>query len=140
MGVCQSKGGKTVFKRHDPETVKRPTSAYAMALETPPNVRMLHVSGQVPVRLDGSVPDDFATQYAQVWTNIRAILVSAGMELQDLVKMTTFVTSPAFINPARDGRDALFQGLRIASTLAVVSGLADPRFMVEIEVTAAKAA
>jgi len=41
---------------------------------------------------------------------------------------------------ANPKRPALFKGLRIASILAVISGLADPRFMVEIEVMAAKAA
>jgi enamine deaminase RidA (YjgF/YER057c/UK114 family) len=128
-----------MFKRHDPPGVKRPVSAYALAVETPANVRTLHVSGQVPVRLDGSIPADFDAQYELVWENIRHILASAGMELADLVKMTTYITSPAFIDPARNGRDRIFQGLRIASTLAVISALADPRFMVEIEVTAAKA-
>ena len=128
-----------MFKRHDPAGIAPTTSAYALAVETPANVRLLHVSGQVATRPDGQIPPDFAGQYEQVWSNIRKILASADMELTDLVKMTTYVTAAAFIGPARETRDKIFQGLRIASTLVVCSGLADPRFMVEIEVVAAKA-
>ena len=128
-----------MFKRHDPAGLAPASSAYAMAVETPANVRMLHVSGQVPVRPDGSVPENFAEQYDLVWANIRAVLASAGMGMNDLVKMTTYVVDAGHIGPAREGRDKLFQGLRIASTLVVVTALASPKFLLEIEVTAAQA-
>lgn len=129
-----------MFRRLDPAGVARPASAYAHGIEVPGGCRTLYLSGQVPVRPDGSIPGDFAGQYQQVWDNIRHILAEGGMALEDVVRMSTFVTSPAFINPARDARDLIFQGLRVASTLVVVSGLANPLFMVEVEVTAAKPA
>lgn len=128
-----------MFKRHDPPTVARPASLYSHAVELPAGVRTLLLSGQVPVRVDGTVPADFAGQYAQVWSNIENILASAGMSLRDVARMVTYVTRPEFVGPARDARDALFKGLRVASTLVVVSALASPQFLVEIEVTAAQA-
>jgi enamine deaminase RidA (YjgF/YER057c/UK114 family) len=129
-----------MFRRHDPPTIAAPGSAYAHAVEVPAGARWLLASGQVPVRPDGSVPDDFDGQYRQVWHNIDAILASAGMARADIIRMVTYVTSADHIGPARETRDALFAGLRVASTLVVVSGLANAKFMVEIEVTAAKAA
>jgi len=127
-----------MFRRLDPAGVARPASAYAHGIEVPAGCRTLYLSGQVPVRPDGSVPDDFAGQYRQVWDNILAILAEGGMALEDIVRMATFVTSPAFINPARETRDEIFRGLRVASTLVCVTALASPLFMVEVEVTAAK--
>lgn len=126
------------MRRLEPKSIAAPGSAYAHGMEVPAGARWILASGQVPVRPDGSIPDDFDDQYRQVWHNIDAILAEGGMARGDIVRMATFVTSSDFIGPARETRDLLFQGLRVASTLVVVSGLAHPKFMVEIEVTAAK--
>lgn len=128
-----------MFKRHMPPEVAAPTSLYAHAVETPVNVRMLHVSGQLGVRTDGTTPADFEGQYRQVWANIAAILKSGGMDKSDIVKMSTFLVKPEHVVPARTLRDEIMQGLRVASTLVVIQALAAPHFLVEIEVTAAKA-
>ncbi len=83
-----------MFRRLDPASVAKPASAYAHGVEVPAGCRTLYLSGQVPVRPDGTVPDDFAGQYRQVWGNIRNILAEGAMALEDIIRMTTFVTSP----------------------------------------------
>jgi 2-iminobutanoate/2-iminopropanoate deaminase len=55
---------------------------YSHALETElRNVRQLHVSGQVGVRADGTVPADFASQCEQAIENVEAVLRSGQMTM-----------------------------------------------------------
>jgi len=73
-----------------------------------------------------------------VWQNILAVLAEGGMGVQDLVKVTSFLTRKedyAKFGPVR----ARYLGEhRPASTLLVVSALARPEFLVEVEAVAAK--
>ena len=65
-----------------PSSIAPPAANYAHAVlsENPGNI--LHVSGQVAARPDGSIPDDVADQAAVIWSNIAAILAEADMEIQ----------------------------------------------------------
>ena len=71
------------------------------------------------------------------WRNIFTILESAGMTPQDLVKVIAYLTRPEDTGLYRQVRDRLLDGAAPASTLIIVSGLADPAWLVEIEATAA---
>jgi reactive intermediate/imine deaminase len=53
------------------------------------------VSGQVPLRPDGTVDPglSFAEQSRQVLANLKAALGAAGARLEDVVKVTVYVTS-----------------------------------------------
>ena len=53
-----------------------------------------------------------------------------------MVKTTTFLTDRALLSAFRAARGAVFADHAPASTLLFVAGLADPRFMVEIEAEA----
>ncbi|MDH3772222.1 MAG: RidA family protein, partial [Nitrospirota bacterium] len=66
-----------------------------------------------------------------------AILDSAGMTRQDLVKVTVYLTRTEDIGRYRDVRDRMLQGAEPASTLLIVAGLASPDWLVEIEAVAA---
>jgi 2-iminobutanoate/2-iminopropanoate deaminase len=78
---------------HDPADVPAPVGNYAQGLEIPAGARLLFVSGQIPVRSDGTVPDDFEAQCHAVWDNVLAVLASAGMRPEHLVKVTTYLSS-----------------------------------------------
>lgn len=78
---------------HDPAGVPRPVGGYTQGLEVARGSRLLFVSGQIPVRPDGSVPVDFEGQCHAVWDNLLAVLASAGMGPEHLVKLTTYLTS-----------------------------------------------
>jgi 2-iminobutanoate/2-iminopropanoate deaminase len=70
-----------------------PTSiSYAGACEVANASRLLFISGQVPERPDGSVPPDFIAQCRLTWENIERQLRDAGMSLDNLVKVTTFLS------------------------------------------------
>lgn len=128
-----------MHKIHNPQAVAKPVSSYSHGIEVPPGARWLHVSGQVGVAPDGSVRPGIEAQAEQCWANIRHILAAAGMGMEDLVKLTTLLTSPAFIGPARAVRDRALGAVRPASTLIIVAGLASPDYLIEIEAIAARA-
>jgi monoamine oxidase len=63
----------------------------------------------------------------------------AGMGVEDLVKMTTFLIDANDIAKVRTARMRVLGSHRPASTLLVISRLAAPEYLIEIEATAAKA-
>jgi enamine deaminase RidA (YjgF/YER057c/UK114 family) len=138
-GSQEGEWGMTRHKPHNPVGVAAPAGPYTHGIEVAPNARWLHISGQVGTAPDGSVPADIEAQAANCWRNIRGILESAAMTMDDLVKVTVFLTSEANIGPYRAARDRLIGAARPASTLVVVSRLVRPEWVVEIEAVAARA-
>ena len=123
--------------RHNPAAVAPPFSAYSHAVEVPPDARWLHLSGQVGVRPDGSIPAEPGAQMEQAWHNVLAVINAAGMGPEDLVKVTAYLTRPEDTGLYREVRDTLLDGAQPASTLVIVAGLAHPDWLVEIEAIAA---
>ena len=70
----------------------QPVSRYAEAMEVTGAQRWLFLSGQTPMRPDGTIPDDFRDQARQVWSNIQAQLRASDMTLDNLVKVTVFLS------------------------------------------------
>jgi 2-iminobutanoate/2-iminopropanoate deaminase len=124
-----------VITTSNPPTVRAPTG-YSHAIIVEGAERRLIVSGQVGMAVDGSVPATGEGQIAQAFANLRAVLEANGMAITNVVKTTTFLTDRALLAAFRTARGAVFADHAPASTLLFVAGLADPRFMVEIEVEA----
>jgi enamine deaminase RidA (YjgF/YER057c/UK114 family) len=124
--------------KYNPPDVAAPASTYSHGVEVKPNARWLHISGQIGVLPNGKVAADFKEQAEACWSNIANILKEAGMGMEDLVKITTFIRNPADIATLRTVRDRFIGDARPASTLVVVAGLASPEWLVEIEAVAAK--
>jgi enamine deaminase RidA (YjgF/YER057c/UK114 family) len=124
-------------KTHNPSTVAPPFSRYSHGVEAPAAARWLHVSGQVGVAPDGTVPQGAEAQIEQAWRNLLAILESAGMGPRDLIKVNTFLIDRAHLQASREVRERMLQGAEPASTLLIVSGLARAEWLVEIEAIAA---
>lgn len=121
----------------NPAGVHAPASQYAhAALVTGPGRRLV-ISGQVGMAPDGSVPKTSGEQMSQALANIATILAAHGMAATNLVKLTVYLLNTSCIASWRKHRDSFLKGHQTASTLLVVSALADPRFLVEIEAEAA---
>lgn len=127
-----------MFTVHNPESVCAPVSSYSHGIEVPPGARWLHVSGQVAIDLDGSIPESFEEQCELAWANLYHVLESAGMSGQNLVKLTVFMTEPDDLPPFRTIRDRFLQETRPATTLIFVKALARPEWRIEIEAVAAR--
>lgn len=123
--------------RHNPKTVPL-AGKYTHGIELPPGQRVLYVSGQVGTDAKGKVAAGIEKQCDNVFKNIGTVLKSAGMNYADIIKVTVFLTDPRFIGPFRAVRDQYIHDPFPASTLLIVSGLASPDMMVEVEVIAAR--
>lgn len=125
-----------MFPEHTPSTVPAPVGNYAHGLEVPPGARLLFISGQIPVEVGGSVPPDFESQCRLVWTHIGAVLASAGLGYGNLVKVTTFLADRTSAEANGRIRREVLGAHRPALTV-IITGIFDPRWLLEIEAVAA---
>jgi len=123
----------------NPETAHPPLGLYSHQLEVSGAERMLTISGQVGMALDGSVPDDPIAQLELALDNIERNLEAAGMELGDLVKITTYLVGEWDTDARRAVMAERLGDLRPCSTLLYISALAAPSLRVEIEAWASRA-
>jgi enamine deaminase RidA (YjgF/YER057c/UK114 family) len=121
----------------NPAGVHQPASQYSHAALVTGAGRRLIMSGQVGAAPDGTVPDTSVAQMDQALANIGTILAAHGMGPANLVKLNVYLLNIGCIRHWRARRDAFLGSHAPASTLLLVSALADPRFMVEIEAEAA---
>lgn len=118
-----------------PDTIPAPAANYAHAVLSS-GTRMLHTSGVVPARVDGSVPQEIGEQAAVVWANIAAMLSEASMEASDIVSVATYVVVGNDLAAVMAERDRFMGDHRAASTLVTVPALARPEWKVEIAIVA----
>lgn len=119
----------------NPDTMSQP-SGYTQVVKVDKTV---YIAGQVSVAADGSIvgQGNPEAQVRQVWRNVEAAVQSVGGTLQNIVKSTTYVTSIDYAAAVRKVRDELHQASNPpTSTLLLISALAHPDFMVEIEAIA----
>jgi enamine deaminase RidA (YjgF/YER057c/UK114 family) len=125
-----------MLRAHTPPSVPAPVGNYAHGVEVLPGARLLFVSGQIPVDLEGEVPADFESQCRLVWAHVGAVLASAGMGYDDLVKVTTFLSDRAHADANGRIRREVLGAHRPALTV-IVAEIFDPRWLLEIEAVAA---
>ena len=109
---------------------------YAQAAEVTGATRWLYLSGQIPVAPDGSLAPDFTGQCEQVWDNLETQLRTAGMTLDNLVKVTTFLSDRRSALENRAVRLEVLEGRQPALTV-IITGIFDESWLVEIEAVAA---
>jgi enamine deaminase RidA (YjgF/YER057c/UK114 family) len=95
----------------------------------------LYISGQLGLGPDGKLvgPDDAAAQAEQAYRNIQTIVEHFGGNMDDVVKITQYITDLAYRPLVAGPRDRYLGTPGPASTLVVVKGLAAPEYLVEIE-------
>lgn len=120
-----------------PTDIAAPAANYAHAVLTGSPTRWLHTSGVVPVRPDGSVPDDIGEQAQVVWANLLAMLRDAEMGPQHVVSVTTYAVVGEELAAVMAARDEALDGHLAASTLVTVPALARPEWRMEIALVAA---
>jgi len=126
-------------KLMNPETIPAPIGLYSHAVESPAGARTIQVSGQVGIAADGSVPEDAGEQATLIWTYLVEILKTADMGIEDITKMTAYLTDPADLPKYGPVRNTFLGEHRPASTLVFVSALVKPELKVEVDIVAAKA-
>ena len=109
---------------------------YAQAVEVTGASRLLFVSGQIPVTRGGEVPRDFAAQCELAWANVLAQVKAAGMTVDNLVKVTTFLSDRRYALENREVRQRVLAGRSPALTV-VICDIFDEAWLLEIEAVAA---
>jgi enamine deaminase RidA (YjgF/YER057c/UK114 family) len=127
-----------MVKRYDVDGVRSPGGRFSHVGHIGPNAEIFHLAGQTGVAPDGSVADGIAEQSRQVYQNIATVLEECGMGLENLVKVTVFLTNPDHIEEWRAEQKKAFGDVVPASTLLIISRLARPEYLVEVEAIAAK--
>lgn len=126
-----------MIRKHNPSTVPAPLGGYAHGIEVAPGARWLHISGQVGMRADGSVPSEAAAQLKIAWDNISHILSDADMTMRDIVKVSTYIVRAEDFAAQSAARREYLDDHTPAATTVVVIGLAKPELLIEIDVVAA---
>ena len=129
----QINGTENMIQLLNPKTISAPNGTYSHGVLVTEASKFLVISGQVAIKSDGTVPDSLIEQCEVVWGNILAILEESDMSIKNLIKINSYLTSPEQIKNFVEIRAKYLQGHCPASTLVVVSALADPRFLIEIE-------
>jgi len=123
--------------RHNPASVHAPSSGYSMGLELGQHRRLLFISGQVPENSDGNVPEGFEAQCEQAWRNVIEVLTAAGLGVEHLVKITTFLTDRNQVVANRAIRRRMLAEHEPASTVMIAQTV-DGKWLLEIEAIAAE--
>jgi reactive intermediate/imine deaminase len=100
---------------------------------------LIYVAGQVAQDVDGNLVGrgDIEAQAVQVFENLKVVLASAGVTLNDVVKLTTYTTSVAYRSKIAEVRARYFPTYLPPNTFVVVASLATPEWMLEIDAVAA---
>ncbi len=98
----------------------------------------VYVSGQVGFDPDGNIVggDDMAAQARQVFANIRTVLEMAGATMNDVVKITAFLTDLGRYAGYSAARAEAFPDRVPASTAVATPALVFPGLLVEVEAVA----
>ena len=100
---------------------------------------MVFVRGQVGQDLDTSASvaiGDAAGQTDQAMRNIKTLLDEAGAKLEDICKITIYITDPRYREAVYRKVGQHLKGVFPISTGLVVSALARPEWLVEVDVIA----
>ena len=98
----------------------------------------VYIAGQIALDPGGNPvgKGDIEAQTHQVYANLQAILEELGGSLDDIVKLTTYLTDRSHLDAFRRVRNRFFTDAFPPNTLLFVSGLAHPDYLVEIEAVA----
>jgi enamine deaminase RidA (YjgF/YER057c/UK114 family) len=95
------------------------------------------VSGTAPVWPDGHVDPDPAVQARRCWEIVLAALAELETTKEDVVRTRQYVVRADLADAVGAVHGEVFGDVRPASTMVVVAGLLDPRWLVEVEADAA---
>jgi 2-iminobutanoate/2-iminopropanoate deaminase len=120
-------------KFQNPETVHPPVAGYSHHVEISEAKRWLVLSGQIGMLVDGALPYDPIEQFKVTLDNIHKNLQAAGMEIQDVVKLTIYLVGEIDTDKRREVLGEWLGSHSPCSTLLYVAALATPDIKVEID-------
>lgn len=123
--------------------VRNPTSGiypsspdYVHAVEVQEPRRFLYVAGTMGLDERSVAGVTLAAQLELVWSNIRTILASADMTVDNIVRVTSYLRDVSYSSENAAARSAALGGRAVATT-AIVAQTLSSDWLVEVEVIAA---
>ena len=98
----------------------------------------IFLRGQTAMDLDGNIVGigDAAAQAENAMACTKILLEEAGSKLEDICKITIYITDRAYREPVYRVVGKLLKGVYPVSTGLIVNGLAKPEYLMEIDVEA----
>lgn len=122
--------------RNPADGIYRATPDYLHAMEVGGVERFLFVSGTMGLDANGQAPANLEAQLALIWQNLSRILEEAGMTVDNVVRLTSYLRDASYVEANQNARLRALGGRAIPTTAIVVQTLM-PDWLVEIEVVAA---
>ena len=121
------------IERSNPDGMA-PPKGYSHVVKTKD---VVYIAGQVGLKPDGTLAGlDIESQADQVYQNLQVAHSSVGAGFADVHRINVFLTNREDWIAARAARDKYFGNTPPASTVVHIMGLPDPRFRIEVELTA----
>lgn len=98
----------------------------------------VYLRGQIGSDFEGNVigEGDPRAQAEQAMKNVKQLLEEAGSRLEHVVKIVVYITAREYREPVYREIGKWLKGVYPVSTGLIVSGLAKPEWLMEIDVTA----
>ncbi len=127
------------IKRINPDALHK-NPAFTQVATVDSSAKLVYVGGQNAVNVKGEiVGDDIGTQTEQAYKNVLIALEAAGATLNDVFKMTIYMVQGHSLQDAYAAAQKV-QGRNAAPptiSFIMVAGLANPKYLIEIEAVAA---
>jgi enamine deaminase RidA (YjgF/YER057c/UK114 family) len=130
------------IKIFNPPGLAKPAGTYSQIAHAKTQ-EVVFIAGQVPTDVSGAIvgKGNFEAQCAQTFANIHTALRAVGADWSNVVQFTSFLVraEDAAAFRAYRGREfpKLFPGGPPPNTLLIISRLADPDYLLEVQTIAA---
>lgn len=138
-GYCYCQGNNNLLRFENSPSIWSPKGYSQMVIVDLGKSNLLIISGQIPFDSAGNLigKGDFARQTEQIFQNIKKLVVQAGGSMNDLTKLSYFVTDITQVTTLRTIRNKYINTEKPpASTLVQVSKLFRDDILLEVEAMA----
>lgn len=131
-------GSQVEIRRYNPDSVSAPIGAYSHLVSVAGPVEWMFISGQVGVDTEGNIPKGIYTQTQNTLRNIENLMKTVGGTPESVVRLMSFLVGPDNMPEYSRGRNEIYGqwypgGDIPGHSLAIVSALAKPELLIEIE-------
>jgi 2-iminobutanoate/2-iminopropanoate deaminase len=124
----------------NPESLPVPfKNRFSHAKLVPSEAQWLYTAGQTGRDVDGRIGDGIDEQADFAMRNLYNIVIEAGMSPENVIKMTIYYLDPTHLPIIVAARNRYFgEDFRPTSTAVGIAALANPAYLVEVELVAAR--
>lgn len=122
----------------NPDSIAPPIAQYHHIAVVPRDAELVVLSGQIGSDKNGHLPEDIETQFSNALENIKALLISEGIDTGNVFKINIWLTDKIDREFYTKKWEEFHQKSPPATTLAYVAALARPELKVEVEAWAAR--